>query len=86
MKIAGVVNNYNEALEIEDIVKNFIIKERILNLTSLNKRQNINNITNPNIDIFQTSNINYPETYNKKNLQNKNNEVFRPVFNVRGLV
>lgn len=84
MKIAGVVNNYNEALEIEDIVKNFIIKERILNLSSLNKGQNFKKVTNPDIEIFQTNEYNYPEAYNKKNLQYKNNESFKPVFNVRG--
>ena len=85
MKIAGVVNNYDEALEIEDIVKNFIIKERILNLSSLNKMENSKIVTNPEIKIFQRNDIRYPEAYNKKNLHYKNNGGFKRVFNVRGL-
>ena len=66
MKIAGVVNNYNEALEIEDIVKNFIIEEKILNLSSLSKTKNFKNVKHPNIKIFPTNDIHYSETYNKK--------------------
>lgn len=86
MKFAGVVNNYKEALDIEDIVKVFIIEKKILNLPSLDKRKFFKNVANPNIMIFPTNDIHYSETSNKKKLQIKNNKDSRPVFNVRGLI
>jgi hypothetical protein len=47
MKIAGVVNDYNYAVEIEEIVKAFIIKQRISALFSLdNNKKSIKNNQN----------------------------------------
>lgn len=86
MKIAGVVNDYKEALDIEDIVKVFIIEKRILNLPSFEKRKKFENVADPNIMVFPTNDIQNAEAANKKNLNVKNDEDSRPVFNVRGLV
>jgi len=86
LKIAGVVNNYKEALEIEDIVKVFTIEKRIFTISSIRKDSNYKNNTNPDINIPSSNDIPYSNNVNNKDLQNKNNEDFRPVFNVRGLV
>lgn len=86
MKIAGVVNDYKEALDIEDFVKVFIIEKRILNLPSFEKRKKFENVADPNIMVFPTNDIQNAEAANKKNLNVKNDEDSRPVFNVRGLV
>lgn len=86
MKIAGVVNNYNEALDIEDIVKVFIIKKRIYKLSSLSKSDNYKNIDDPDINISSSNSIKFSQTSNGKTSQNKNGEGSRPVFNVRGLI
>jgi len=85
LKIAGVVNSYNEALVIEDITKTFLIEERILNLLPLRNKKNFKNMTNPNTKIFPKKDIQNSELFNKNNLHIKNNEDFRSVFNVRGL-
>ena len=85
LKIAGVVNSYNEALVIEDITKTFLIEERILNLPSLRNRKNFKNMTDPNTKISPKKDIQNLEVSNKNNLHIKNNEGFRSVFNVRGL-
>ena len=53
MKIVGIVNDYTEALEIEDVVKVFTIEKRIFNLLSLEKEKNFEN-ANSNIMIFST--------------------------------
>ena len=86
MKIAGVVNNYKEALEIEDIVRVFTIEKRIFTISSLRKDSNYKNKTNPDINISSSNDIPYSNNVTNKDLQNKNNEDFRPVFNVRGLI
>jgi len=86
LKIAGVVNNYKEALEIEDIVRVFIIEQKILNLSSLDRRKNFKNAINHNIMTFPTNDSQFSEASDKKILQIKNDEEFRPVFNVRGLI
>ena len=44
MKIVGIVNDYTEALEIEDVVKVFTIEKRIFNLLSLHFQQTILNM------------------------------------------
>ena len=85
MKIVGVVNDYNEALDIEDIVKVFTIEQRIFNLLSLEKEKNFEN-ANSNIMIFSTDDVKYAETSNKKISHVKINGDSVPVFNVRGLV
>ena len=82
----GVVNNYKEALDIEDIVKVFIIEQRILNLLSLEKKKKFGNIVDSNIMVSPTNDIKYAENSNKKILQVKNYEENNPLFNVRGLI
>jgi len=86
LKIAGVVNNYKEALEIEDIVRVFTIEKRIFTISSLRKDINYKNKTNPDINVSSSNDITYSNNVTNKDLQNKNNEDFRPVFNVRGLI
>jgi hypothetical protein len=85
MKIVGVVNNYKEALEIEEIVKVFIIKQRIFNLLSNEKNKNLEDI-NSNVMIFSPNEIKNIELSDEKNLHAKINEGLAPVFNVRGLI
>jgi hypothetical protein len=82
----GVVNNYKEALDIEDIVKVFIIEQRILNLLSLEKKKNFENVVDSDVMISSANNIEFAENSNKKILQVKNDEENNPVFNVRGLI
>lgn len=82
----GVVNNYKEALDIENIVKVFIIEQRILNLLSLEKKKNFENVIDSNIMVSPTNDIKYAENSNKKILPVKNYEENNPVFNVRGLI
>ena len=85
MKIVGIVNDYTEALEIEDVVKVFTIEKRIFNLLSLEKEKNFEN-ANSNMMIFSTDDIKYAENSNKINSHIKINEDSVPVFNVRGFV
>ena len=82
----GVVKDYNEALDIEEIVKAFVIKQRIFYLLSVEKKKKIENVEDSNIIISPSSDIKYSETENKKNIQTKNEEEISPVFNVRGLI
>ena len=86
MKIAGVVNDYKEALDIEDIVKAFVIKRRIFYLLSLEKRKDLDNVGDSNIIKSPTNDIEYKEPSDKKNTNTKNGEEISPVFNVRGLI
>ena len=85
LKIVGVVNNYNEALDIEEIVKVFTIEQRIFNLLSLEKEKNFEN-ANSNIMIFSKDDVKYAATSDKKISHDKTNGDSAPVFNVRGLV
>jgi hypothetical protein len=85
LKIAGVVNNYDEALAIEEITKVFIIEERILNFTSLSKKVKYKNARHPIIKIFPANDNQKSEHIHKKNIHVKNNEDDKAVFNVRGL-
>ena len=85
MKIVGVVNDYKEALDIEGVVKVFIIEQRIFNLLSLEKKKNFEN-ADSNIMIFPTNNIQYEENSNKKISHVNIDEDSVPVFNVRGLI
>ena len=86
MKIAGVVNNYKEAMDIEDIVKVFFIEKRISKLSSLSKDSNNKNINDSDINITKSKDISFSQNSSNKLTQNKNDEDFRPVFNVRGLI
>jgi len=85
LKIVGVINDYKEALEIEDIVKVFVIKQRISNLLSLERNNNFKN-NNTNLMIFKSNDVDYLTNSDEKILQIKNNEDNVPVFNVRGLI
>jgi len=85
LKIVGVVNDYNEALDIEDIVKIFIIKQRIFNLLSLEKKKNFEK-DNSNTTVFSIDDVEYTETSNKKIFHEKIDDEPRPIFNVRGLI
>jgi len=78
LKIAGVVNEYKDAVEIEDIVKVFLVKKRINDLLSLEKRKNFEKL-NSNL-------IKYLNNYDEKILHNKNNSDSQPIFCVRGFV
>ena len=86
MKIAGVVNNYKEALDIEEIVKVFFIEKRIFKISSLSKEKNYKDTSNLDINISSTEDINYSYSSDDKKIQNKNNGDSKPVFNVRGLI
>ncbi len=66
MKIAGVINNHQEALEIEDIVKVFLIERRILNLSSLKTSNALQNTIDSYIINYKPNGINYSKNSNKK--------------------
>jgi hypothetical protein len=86
LKIGGVVSDYKEAQEIEEAVKVFIIKQRIFNLLSLEKKKKIKKNDNPDSLILSTNNEKYNEISDEKILPPKNIEYPTPRFNVRGLV
>ncbi len=66
MKIAGVVNNHQEALDIEDIVKVFLIERRILNLSSLKTSKALQNTIDSDIINYKPNGLNYSKNSNKK--------------------
>ena len=66
MKIAGVINNHQEALDIEDIVKVFLIERRILNLSSLKTSKALQNTIDSDIINYKPKGINYSKNSNKK--------------------
>jgi hypothetical protein len=81
LKIVGVVNGYNEAKDIEEIVKVFVVKKRISNLLSdkIIKNAYLKDIILPIDEIkdFEKCEI--------KSISEKNNKVIKPLFNVRGI-
>lgn len=85
LKIAGVVNEYKDAVEIEDIVKVFLVKKRINDLLSLEKRKNFEKL-NSNLIGISIDDIKYLNNYDEKILHNKNNSDSQPIFCVRGFV
>ena len=85
LKIAGVVNEYKDAVEIEDIVKVFLIKKRINDLLSLEKRKNFEKL-NSNLIRVPIDDTKYLNNYDEKILHNKNNSDSQPIFCVRGFV
>ena len=85
LKIAGVVNEYKDAVEIEDIVKVFLVKKRINDLLSLEKRKNFGKL-NSNLIGISIDDIKYLNNYDEKILHNKNNSDSQPIFCVRGFV
>ena len=86
MKIAGVVNDYKEALDIEDIVKAFVIKKRIFYLLSKEKKKDLDKNEDSKIVKTRENNIEFSQPLDKKNIETKNEEEISPVFNVRGLI
>jgi hypothetical protein len=86
LKIAGVVNDYKEALDIEDIVKAFVIKKRIFYLLSKEKKKDLDKKEDSKIVKTHKNNIEFSQTLDKKNIETKNEEEISPVFNVRGLI
>ena len=83
MKIAGVIENYEEAEEIENIVKVFVIKERISNLQSLKENKKLKKRSaNKTTSIDDNKRI---KTFNKSTFHNNSNNVDLPLFNFRGL-
>ena len=82
MKIAGVVNDYKEALDIEDIVKAFVIKRRIFDILSLEKKKELERVKDPKIRKPQAKNIEYTKHLDKKNIEPKNEEEINPICNV----
>ena len=63
MKICGVVNDLNEAKEVEEIIKVFLIKQRINNLTSVGKNKKIKN---PNLNFIKKITDNYIPSKNSE--------------------
>ena len=84
LKIAGVVNDYKDAVEIEEIVKVFLIKKRINDLLSLEKRKNFEKL-NSNIVNFSLNDIKYLNNSDEKIIHSKINTESQHVFCVRGL-
>ena len=85
LKFAGVVSEYKEAVEIEDIVKVFLIKKRINDLLTLEKRKNFEKINSNEIALPMSDNK-YLSNSEEKILLNKIYVENQPVFCVRGLV
>ena len=84
MKFAGVVSEYKEAVEIEDIVKVFLIKKRINDILSLERRKNFEKI-NSNDVALSMDEAKYFDNSEEKILRNKIYIDSKPVFRVRGL-
>ena len=72
LKICGVVNDIAEAKEFEEIVKVFLIKQRINNLSSSNKNKDFKN-TNLNFIKKLTKNHSVIEKSKEKKFNVKNN-------------
>jgi hypothetical protein len=85
MKIAGVVNEYKDAVEIEDIVKVFIINKRINDLLSLEKRKSFEKL-NSNDVAYSFNDVKYLNNSDEKIIHNKFYADSQPVFCVRGLI
>ena len=83
LKIAGVVKEYKDAVEIEEIVKVFVVKKRINDLLSLDKRKNFGKLNSDEIAI-SINDIKYLNDSDEKVLHNKICTDSRHVFCVRG--
>jgi len=83
LKIAGVVNEYKDAVEIEDIVKVFLIKKRINDLIILEKQKNFSK-SNSNLNRNLLNNLKILNDSDEKILHNKIYNDSQPVFCVRG--
>jgi len=83
LKIVGVVNEYKEAQDIEEIVKVFVIEQRISNLLLCKKNEFLDDI-NSSVMILSKNDVKSVETPNEDTIHNKNNSSSPPLFNVRG--
>ena len=79
----GVISDYKEAENIEDIVKVFVIKQRISNLLSDSKNKNYEDIENSSM-ILSSDEMNNLEISNEESLPHKEGNNNKPIFNVRG--
>ncbi len=79
----GVVNEYKEAKDIEDIVKVFTIERRVSDLfpNEINKDIKSNN---SDLMIFSLRDIKLKQVINNNNFYNKTSNSFLHIFNVRG--
>ena len=84
MKIVGAIQNKAEAEDIENIVKVFVIKERIFNLNQNKKNKNLKEIKT-NEMILSTEHTKYKKPFNIVPLNYKINNKSSPIFNVRGI-
>lgn len=84
LKFAGVVNEYKDAVEIEDIVKVFIINKRINDLLSLEKRKSFEKLKSNDV-AFSFNDVKYLNNSDGKIIHNKIYTDSQPVFCVRGL-
>ena len=63
LKIGGVVNDKDEAKEVEEIIKVFLIKQRINNLSSVDQTKKINN---PDLNFMKKISKDYKILKNSK--------------------
>ena len=82
MKIVGVINEYKEALDIEEIVKVFVIEKRISNLFC--KKNEFLDDVNSSVMTLSKNDVKSVETCSEDTFHNKNNLSSPPLFNVRG--
>ena len=86
MKIVGVVNGYREAEDIEEIVKVFVLEQRVMSLRSSKIIEN----TESNDIILPPDEVKYLEksdikTINDRTSKDELNKNIKPLFNVRGI-
>ena len=84
MKIVGCVNGQKEAEDIEEIVKVFVIKQRVTNLLS-NDIIGKTNTQNMSLQSNKENNIIKPDVKNDNVDNVKINYIIKPIFNVRGI-
>ena len=82
LKIVGVINEYKEAQDIEEIVKVFVIEKRISNLHPC--KNEILDDVNSNVMMLSKKDVKSVETSNEDTFYDKNNSSSLPLFNVRG--
>ena len=83
MKIVGVVNDYKEAENIEDIVKVFVVEQRISTLLSNNKDKIYEDVETDSM-MISTNEIKKIKNPNEENYSQKDENNHKPLFNVRG--
>jgi hypothetical protein len=83
LKIVGVVNDYKEAENIEDIVKVFVVEKRISTILSNNKNKNYEDTETKSM-MISTNEIKKIKTPNGETYSQKEENNHKPLFNVRG--